>query len=83
MPPIPPPRASGFTTSTPVPLYWCAYGREGARRLLVLHGGPGADHQYLLPQMLDLASDHELIFYDQLRVLNKKSRKKTLKPQLG
>jgi proline iminopeptidase len=65
MPPIPPPRASGFTTSTPVPLYWCAYGREGARRLLVLHGGPGADHQYLLPQMLDLASDHELIFYDQ------------------
>jgi len=31
----------------------------------VLHGGPGADHQYLLPQMLDLASDHELIFYDQ------------------
>ena len=27
----------------------------GARRLLVLHGGPGADHQYLLPQMLDLA----------------------------
>ena len=65
MPPIPPPRASGFTTSTPVPLYWCTYGREGARRLLVLHGGPGADHQYLLPQMLDLASDHELIFYDQ------------------
>ena len=65
MPPIPPPRASGFTTSTPVRLYWCAYGREGARRLLVLHGGPGADHQYLLPQMLDLSSDHELIFYDQ------------------
>ena len=65
MSPIPPPRASGFTTTTEVPLYWCAYGPEGARRLFALHGGPGADHQYLLPQMLDLARDHELILYDQ------------------
>jgi len=65
MPPIPPPRDSGFTTSTPVPLYWCAYGPAGARRLLVLHGGPGADHRYLLPQMLALAEDHEMVFYDQ------------------
>ena len=65
MPSIPPPRESGYTTSTPVPLYWCAYGPVGARRLLVLHGGPGADHQYLLPQMLALAEDHELVFYDQ------------------
>jgi proline iminopeptidase len=65
MPPIPPPRDSGFTTTTEVPLYWCAYGPVGRRRLLVLHGGPGADHQYLLPQMLALAEDHELVFYDQ------------------
>lgn len=65
MPPIPAPRASGFTTSTPVPLYWCAYGPEGTPRVLVLHGGPGADHQYLLPQMLELARERELIFYDQ------------------
>ena len=65
MPPIPPPRDSGFTTTTDVPLYWCAYGPRGARQLLVLHGGPGADHQYLLPQMLALAEDHALIFYDQ------------------
>ena len=65
MPPIPPPRADGFTTTTPVPLYWATYGPEGAPRLLVLHGGPGAHHDYLLPQMLELARDHELIFYDQ------------------
>ena len=65
MPVIPPPRDSGFTTTTSVPLYWCAYGRPGARRLLVLHGGPGADHRYLLPQMLELADEHELVFYDQ------------------
>jgi proline iminopeptidase len=31
----------------------------------VLHGGPGADHGYLLPQMLDLTPEFELIFYDQ------------------
>lgn len=65
MPPIPPPRASGTTTTTDVPLYWCAYGEEGAPRLLVLHGGPGAHHDYLLPQFLELALDHELLFYDQ------------------
>ena len=65
MPPIPPPRASGFTKTTPVPLYWAVYGPEGAQRLLVLHGGPGAHHDYLLPQMLALAEKHELIFYDQ------------------
>src|ERR1035437_6616175 len=65
--PIPAPRASGFTQSTDVPLYWCAYGPAGAprERLLVLHGGPGADHAYLLPQMLALTPEFELIFYDQ------------------
>jgi proline iminopeptidase len=62
---IPSPRESGYTTTTEVPLYWCAYGAPGARRLMVLHGGPGADHRYLLPQMLDLAKDNELVFYDQ------------------
>ncbi|MFI5310809.1 MAG: alpha/beta fold hydrolase [Gemmatimonadales bacterium] len=62
---VPPPRSSGFTVTTDVPLFWCAYGTPGAPRLLVLHGGPGADHEYLLPQFLDLADKHELIFYDQ------------------
>ena len=62
---IPAPRAEGFTATTAVPLYWCSYGPVGAPRLLVLHGGPGADHGYLLPQMLELARDFELIFYDQ------------------
>jgi len=65
MPPIPSPRASGYTTTTDVPLYWCAYGEDGAPRMLVLHGGPGASHDYLLPQMLRLVEGRELIFYDQ------------------
>ena len=67
MPPIPPPTSSGFTTSTDVPLYWATWGTAGATRLLVLHGGPGAHHDYLLPQMLRVAEgcDRELLFYDQ------------------
>jgi proline iminopeptidase len=65
MPPIPEPRESGFTKTTTIPLYWVRYGPAGAPPLLVLHGGPGADHRYLLPQLLELAADHELILYDQ------------------
>jgi len=60
-----PPVSSGFTTRTPVPLFWSRYGTPGAPPLLVLHGGPGASHDYLLPQMLHLAESRELIFYDQ------------------
>jgi len=65
MPPIPPPRAQGFTTSTPVPLYWVEYGDPAAPPVLLLHGGPAASHDYLLPQMLALAEEHRLVTYDQ------------------
>jgi proline iminopeptidase len=63
--PIPPPRESGFTTQTSVPLYWARYGPAGAPQLVVLHGGPGAHHDYMLPQMLHLAERYEVLFYDQ------------------
>lgn len=63
--PVPAPRESGFTNSTPHPLYWCRYGAAGAPLLVVLHGGPGAHHDYLLPHFLDLADEFELLFYDQ------------------
>lgn len=46
-------------------LYHTAYGPEDAPRLLMLHGGPGASHDYMLPQMLALADEYRLIFYDQ------------------
>lgn len=65
MPPIPPPRSSGFTRTTAVPLYWVRYGEAGAPPLVLLHGGPGADHRYLLPQMLRLGGGHDLVLYDQ------------------
>ena len=63
--PIPPPRSSGHTATTTVPLYWCEYGPTSAPPALVLHGGPGAHHDYLLPQFLRLAEEHRLVFYDQ------------------
>ncbi len=63
--PIPAPRAEGTTTTTSAPLYWCTYGSASSSPLLVLHGGPGAHHDYLLPQMLALAEHHQLVFYDQ------------------
>lgn len=33
--------------------------------LLILHGGPGLDHSYFLPQFAELAKDYKLIFIDQ------------------
>lgn len=63
--PIPAPPRSGETQTTPVPLHWLSYGPAGTDRLLVLHGGPGAQHDYLLPQMLRLAERRELVLYDQ------------------
>ena len=65
MPPIPAPRTDGFTRTTAVPLYWAEYGDPNAPPLLLLHGGPGASHDYLLPQMLELATEHRLVCYDQ------------------
>jgi proline iminopeptidase len=67
-PPVPAPAVSGATTTTEVPLYWARYGPPDAPTLLVLHGGPGAHHDYLLPQMLELsrlAGGRQLLFYDQ------------------
>jgi len=63
--PIPPPREEGFTTTTGSPLYWAKYGRTNGPKLLFLHGGPGADHCYMLPQMLHLGERYDLLFYDQ------------------
>ncbi len=63
--PIPPPRESGLTRTTSAPLYWARYGPPGKDPLVVLHGGPGAQHDYLLPQMLHLAESQDVLFYDQ------------------
>jgi proline iminopeptidase len=52
--------------TTPVPLYWAEYGEENGARWVVVHGGPGAHHDYLLPQLLRLIRPgRRLFFYDQ------------------
>jgi len=33
--------------------------------VVIVHGGPGLDHSYFLPQMKQLAKNYKLIFYDQ------------------
>jgi proline iminopeptidase len=33
--------------------------------LIVVHGGPGLNHAYLLPHLESLAKNHKLVFYDQ------------------
>jgi proline iminopeptidase len=33
--------------------------------VIVIHGGPGMSHDYLLPGMEMLAKDHQVVFYDQ------------------
>lgn len=66
MPSIPSPNSSGHTVTTQVPLYWCRYAPRAPRgNLVALHGGPGAHHDYLLPQLLELSRERECLFYDQ------------------
>ena len=45
-------------------LYILELGR-GADTLIVLHGGPGAEHSYLLPVFDGLEDQYHLVFYDQ------------------
>lgn len=52
-----------YTTRTPVPLFVRQDGQGDP--VLLLHGGPGAHHDYLYPQMLALAERHRVITYDQ------------------
>lgn len=63
--PIPAPRAEGFTTTTSVPLYWREDGPPDGPPVVLLHGGPGAHHDYMYPQMLALAERFRVITYDQ------------------
>lgn len=59
----PPVAQSGYVEVDGGALYFQRFG--SGEPIIVLHGGPGMDQGYLLPQMLELAKDHEVIFYDQ------------------
>ncbi|HEY6490518.1 MAG: proline iminopeptidase-family hydrolase [Terracidiphilus sp.] len=53
----------GYIDAHGVLIYYEAFG-QGAP-LVVVHGGPGADHTYFLPWLLPLARTHRLIFIDE------------------
>lgn len=53
----------GTKTINGTELYYKTMGK--GTPVVIVHGGPGLDHTYLLPQMSALAEHHKLIFFDQ------------------
>jgi len=53
----------GFVDAHGVLIYYTAFGK--GEPLLILHGGPGASHDYFLPYLLPLARKNRLIFIDE------------------
>jgi proline iminopeptidase len=57
------PQQDGFVDAHGVLIYYLELGKGAP--LMILHGGPGADHTYFLPWLLPLARTHRLIFIDE------------------
>jgi proline iminopeptidase len=53
----------GFVSVKNAKLFYRTAGKGPP--LIVLHGGPGLDQNYLLPQLYELAENNLVIFYDQ------------------
>ena len=54
---------SGFVDANGVLIYYEALGH--GQPLLILHGGPGASHDYFLPHLLPLARTNRVVFIDE------------------
>lgn len=57
------PLQEGFVDAHGVMIYYAAVGRGAP--LVILHGGPGASHDYFLPYLLPLSRHNRLIFIDE------------------
>src|SRR5438270_7119599 len=57
------PIREGFVDAHGVLIYYWEIGR--GTPLMVVHGGPGASHDYFLPYLLPLARHNRLIFIDE------------------
>jgi proline iminopeptidase len=57
--------SEGFAQVPAGRVWWMRVGTGSGTPLLLLHGGPGAAHYYLLP-LGALADERSVIFYDQL-----------------
>ncbi len=53
----------GFVDAHGVLIYYVAVGHGSP--LVIVHGGPGASHDYFLPYLLPLARHNQLIFIDE------------------
>ena len=62
----PPIVEEGRAPANGIELYYQILGQ--GRPVVILHGGPGMDHGYLLPGMAALADTYQMIFYDQRAV---------------
>src|SRR5258707_11859897 len=57
------PIQEGYLDANGVLLYYKAFGQGPP--LLIVHGGPGASHDYFLPHLIPLARRNRLIFIDE------------------
>ena len=57
------PIQEGFVDANKVLIYFLEIGR--GEPLMIVHGGPGASHDYFLPYLLPLARHNRLIFIDE------------------
>ena len=53
----------GYVDANGVMIYYEEFGN--GKPLMIVHGGPGATHDYLLPHLLPLAKHYRLIFIDE------------------
>jgi proline iminopeptidase len=53
----------GFVDANGVMIYYEEFGK--GKPLMIVHGGPGATHDYFLPYLLPLSKDNRLIFIDE------------------
>jgi len=53
----------GYIELEQAKLYYQSFGQGDP--IIIVHGGPCAGMSYLLPQMKELAKNHQIIFYDQ------------------
>jgi proline iminopeptidase len=53
----------GYVDTGGVMIYYEAFGQGSP--LVIVHGGPGASHDYFLPYLVPLARHHQLIFIDE------------------
>ncbi|HEV2488628.1 MAG TPA: proline iminopeptidase-family hydrolase [Candidatus Acidoferrales bacterium] len=57
------PMHEGFVDAHGVLIYYMTVGRGAP--LVIVHGGPGASHDYFLPYLLPLARHNRLVFLDE------------------